>query len=71
MFSIYFSCWETSDVEFFFFCPEKNNAKKTVKTMKHEKRGRKVSKERKFGRLQKRAANGVEKHGERVKERKS
>lgn len=41
--------------------------------MKHEKRGRKVSKERKFGRLQKRAEKeeGVEKHGERVKERKS
>lgn len=52
---------------------EKNNAKKTVKTMKHEKRGRKVSKARKFGRLQKSAEKeeGVEKHGESVRERKS
>ncbi len=38
---------------FFFFFEkksgeEKNNAKKTVMTMKHEKRGRKLSKERKF-----------------------
>lgn len=49
--------WMLGDV---FFGEKKNNAKKTVKPMKREKRGRKVSKERKFGRLQKRAKKGKE-----------